>query len=117
MLGPGPQVNLARQFLESNGETTGDYDGNCGGLCDLVISADDDIIYVEGWLPNDWTFHMVPLIKGLIHDAWCPGDALPLDEWLKKMFGDRAVEVSFNGDTFYHGRADKLEIHTCRELY
>jgi hypothetical protein len=49
---------------------------------------------------------MVPLIAGLIHDAWCEGPALPLAEWLTKMFADATVTVALHGDDIYAGPAD-----------
>ena len=108
MTGSRPRVeNLAAKYLREHGETVEDWDGVCGELADRIIGPDDDIIYVEGEI--GWRFHMVPLIGGLIHDAWCEGDALPLTEWLAKMFGPAWVEISLNGDTFYEGRASEFQ--------
>jgi hypothetical protein len=100
-------MNLALQYLRRNGQTVADWSGACGELADK-IGTDGDIIHVE--LPEEfnWRYHMVPLIDGLIHDAWCPGDALPLKEWLAKMWGDAWVTVSKNGDDIYDGPADEF---------
>lgn len=98
----GPsRPNLARAYLEKAGETIEDWDGICGELADKVMGAGDDVLYVEGEI--GWRYHMVPLIDGFVHDAWCPGDAIPPKAWLAKMFGDSSVEVSLNGDTVYTG--------------
>ena len=103
--------NLAQKFLRDRGETIEDWDGVCGELADAIIGPNDDIIYVEGEIP--WRYHMVPLIGGLIHDAWCEGDALPLTDWLAKMFGDSWVEVSRNGDLFFEGHANEFRTATA----
>jgi hypothetical protein len=108
MNGSRPRVaNLAAKYLRKHGETVEDWDGVCGELADAIIGPDDDIIYVEGEI--GWRFHMVPLVGGLIHDAWCEGDALPLRDWLAKMFGASWVEVSQNGDAFYEGLANEFQ--------
>lgn len=106
-----PRPNLAQKFLRDRGETIEDWDGVCGELADAIIGPNDDIIYVEGEIP--WRYHMVPLIGGLIHDAWCEGDALPLTDWLAKMFGDSWVEVSRNGEVFYEGSANEFRTGTA----
>jgi len=93
----------ARAFLEARGETTDDWEGTCGELANEIVRPDDDIIYVEGCAR--WRFHMVPLIDGLIHDAWCEGPPLPIAEWLAKMFWGEEIELSLNGETIYTGTA------------
>jgi len=103
---PGSARNLAAKYLLDRRETVADWDGVCGELANAVMRPGDDMLYVEGDIP--WRFHMAPIIAGLVHDAWCPGDALPPREWLAKMFGAAWVEVSMNGDTFYSGPADAL---------
>jgi hypothetical protein len=95
--------NLATKYLREHGETVADWDGICGELASAVMGVADDLLYVEGEIA--WRYHMAPLICGLVHDAWCEGDALPPREWLEKMFGEADVEVSLNGDTIYRGAA------------
>lgn len=113
MTGSRPRVaNLAAKYLHEHGETVADWDGVCGELADAIIGPDDDIIYVEGEI--GWRYHMVPLIGGLIHDAWCDGDALPLAGWLAKMFGDSWVTVAQNGDDFYEGPASEFKDENVR---
>jgi len=103
-------VNRAHEYLKSRGETVADWDGNCGGLADLIAGDNAEMIWVEG-PAIEWRYHMVPLIDGLIHDAWCEGDALPIGEWLAKMFGDEWVEVSKNGEvTIYEGPANQFKL-------
>jgi hypothetical protein len=103
----GSRPNLAHEFLRGRGETVGDWDGVCGELANELVGPEDSIIWVGGDI--QWRYHMVPLIGGLIHDAWCEGDALPLAEWLAKMFGDSCVTVAQNGDDFYEGPADEFK--------
>jgi len=99
--------NLATKYLAAHGETVADWDGACGELANKIIGPEDDILYVEGAIA--WRYHMVPLIRGFVHDAWCEGDALPPRVWLEKMFGNAQVEVSLNGETIYAGPADKFQ--------
>jgi hypothetical protein len=101
-------MNRATEYLKRHGETVADWEGNCGSLADKIQEHGDDMIWVEG-AGIQWRYHMVVLSGGLIHDAWCDGDALPLPEWLAKMFGEEWVEVSKNGnDAFYEGPANKF---------
>lgn len=103
-------MNLARKYLQDNNQSLEDYDGWCGELANHIIGHDDSIIWVEG-PAIQWKYHMVAMIDGLVHDAWCDGDALPLQDWLTRMFGDAWVEVSMNGDTvLYEGPANE-----CRD--
>lgn len=98
--------NLAAKYLADHGETVADWDGICGELASAVMRPGDSLLYVEGDIA--WRFHIAPLMDGLVHDAWCEGDALPPREWLTKMFGDAEVEVSLNGDTIYAGPASEF---------
>ncbi len=104
--------NLAKKYLADHGETVADWDGICGELANAVIGPGDSLLYVEGDI--QWRFHMVPLIGGMVHDAWCEGDALPPRDWLTKMFGDSHVEVSLNGDMSYEGRACDFDEGTLK---
>lgn len=95
-------LNLATEYLLANNETVADWDGICGELAIAIEQDGDDFLFVEGDIP--WKYHMVLLRDGLVHDAWCEGDALAPREWLLKMFGPSAfVEVSLNGDTIFVG--------------
>lgn len=112
-------TNLARELLEARGETVEDWDGQCGELGDLVLHAVDDpeasVLYVERVHPTKydlehasgerWWWHMVPVVSGLVHDAWLDGPALPVSDYLAKAFGRQAVKVAKNGDDVYSGLA------------
>lgn len=105
-------MNLATEYLRSIRETTEDWDGCCGALADTLLSRNGgELVWVEGEIGPHWRYHTAALIDGLIHDAWCPGDALPIEDWLRSMFGDGVVGVTINGDIVYWGMADKYE-HT-----
>jgi hypothetical protein len=100
--------NVAAKYLREHGETVDDWEGICGELANEISTPEDDIIYVEGDIP--WRYHMVLFRDGLIHDAWCDGDALPPREWLVEMFGsDTHVEVSLNGETIFEGECQDFE--------
>lgn len=103
-------VHKAREYLRKHGETLDDYDGSCGELADKVIGPSDHIIYVEPACL--WRYHMVPLIDGLIHDAWCAGPPLPLKEWLIKLCGHDEVTLSLDGEDIYHGPASDFVSQT-----
>lgn len=96
-------MNLATEYLKQQKETVHDWDGFCGELANEISDKDTDhIIYVEGDI--GWKYHMVLFRDGLIHDAWCPGDARPLREWLAEMFGEHAwVELALDGVDFFAG--------------
>lgn len=99
-------MNKGHEYLQAHGETVDDYDGMCGELANNILSPGDNIIYVEG--PGcPWRYHMVPLIDGLIHDAWCPGDALSLHEWAEKMCSGE-ITIALNGDDIWTGDADDV---------
>ncbi len=100
--------NRAAAFLAARNETVADWEGVCGELANEIIGPDDDIIHVEGEIA--WRYHMAALIGGLIHDAWCEGGALPLADWLSKMFGAAEVTVALNGDDIYTGPADEFSL-------
>jgi len=103
-------VNRAHQYLLVHGETVADWEGNCGALADLIAGPNGEMIWVEGPAIK-WRYHMVPFIDGLIHDAWCDGDALPIGEWLARMFRDHWVQVSKNGEvTLYEGPANQFKL-------
>lgn len=95
-------TNLAAEYLRANNETLTDYYGFCGELANAIMRHGDRCLYVEGDIP--WRYHMVCLRDGLVHDAWCEGDALSPRDWLIKMFGPRAyVVVSLDGEDVFFG--------------
>lgn len=100
-------MNLATRYLLEHNETVTDYDGVCGELADAIMQEGDHSLYVEGdgpWILG-WVYHMVLLRDGLVHDAWCEGEALTPRDWLIKMFGAKTfVEVSLDGDTIFDGK-------------
>lgn len=108
---PESKANLALYVLGERGETIEDYDGWCGNVAELVLKQyEGQMIYVDGdalfWY--GWSYHMVPLIDGKIHDAWFgvweTPEPLSLNEWLVRMFGtEDEINVTVNGDDVYSG--------------
>lgn len=95
-------MNLAAAYLRRHNETVEDWDGICGELADVISNPSDHIIYVEGDM--GWKYHMAMVRKGLVHDAWCEGDALSLRQWLEEMFGINAwVVVAYDGEDIFAG--------------
>lgn len=118
-------MNFATEYLRANHETVYDWSGCCGELVSKLEQDGDGVIYIECPLvggrreclenPRDsrfWRYHMVLLRDGLVHDAWCKGPALPVREWLVKMFGKNlSVEVSLNGDIIFTGLTQDFEFN------
>lgn len=96
--------NLSIQCLQYLGETLDDYDGCCAELTDEVIHWLGEkrvhILYMEEtgnrFGPKEkWYYHMVPVVDGLVHDAWFPSFILPPDEYVKTAFPDQSLKFSF----------------------
>lgn len=86
-------MNLAIELLEEIGETIEDFDGLCGELVDLLIHEYGeeavDILYIDGDIKCEnwtWSYHMVAVIDGIVHDAWFPKLMLPPDEYVIAAF-------------------------------
>ena len=107
--------NEATLFLDRRNETIEDWDGLCYALTEEMQQPDDHLVHVDGpgVMEVGWWYHMVIMRDDHIHDAWCPGDALPLSEWLIKMFGaDAHVEVMIDGDPVFEGLTQNyVEVH------
>ena len=99
--------NLALQLLEDQGESTDEYDGMCGELVDAIIHwlGEDrvSIMHVDAH-DNDlvgpcelWRYHMVPVIDGIVHDAWVTELILPPVEYAKLAFPTQSLRLSFYG--------------------
>lgn len=98
--------NMAVAFLEKEGETIHDYDGMCGELVDGMMHwlGEDQvsILYIK---PRDesgiidhgsasldpWSYHMVAVVDGHVHDAWFPDLVLPPDEYVGEAFPNQLL--------------------------
>lgn len=95
--------NLAVAYLEHKDETLDEYDGICGELVDGMMhwlgEGKIRILYLkgEGLMCRDleWSYHMVAVIDGLVHDAWFPNLLLPPSEYVRTAFPKTDVEFSF----------------------
>jgi hypothetical protein len=77
-------------------ETLDDYEGCCGELVDQMMhwlgEKKIDILYIKPAAECDmalndiWSYHMVSVIDGIVHDAWFPELLLPPEEYVKKAF-------------------------------
>ena len=109
---PLPNVNLATHLLASMGEDINDYDGLCADVTDMTLRAyDGHYIYVDGDALNqyDWWYHAVPMVNGMIHDAWLDAwhqipEPQTLQDWLVKMFGtEDEISVTIDAEDVYTG--------------
>jgi len=96
--------NLAIRYLKDHGESLGEYDGLCGELVDGIIQWLGEhrvrIMYLkggeEGLGSNGcWSYHMVPVIDGMVHDAWFPNLIIPPKEYVRIAFPGQTPLVSF----------------------
>jgi hypothetical protein len=90
-------VNLASDYLKRFGLMIESFEGLCGELCDELLHEHPDakILYIGPVDPDDhfvmhgadgqiyyWMYHMVPVIDGVVHDAWFPEMLLPPDQYV-----------------------------------
>jgi len=88
--------NIAVKVLRSIKMTLDHFDGLCGELADEVLHQYPDAqllhiedrrsFYIESIAGYVWSYHMVPVIDGVVHDAWHPESILPVEEYIKKVF-------------------------------
>lgn len=97
-------MNRATEYLNRHGQSLEDWEGFCGELADAVIGPNDHILYVEP--ACHWKWHMVPLINGLVHDAWRDGPATTIKEWLIGLCGRDVVTLAIDGKDIYSGPAE-----------
>ena len=105
--------NLARKFLEEEGEDLEEYEGYCLELVDDILhwlkpelEAKAEIMYMDVPYLGDlhpscvqvigWRCHAVLFIDGLVHDAHLE-EALPVAAYLRRMFPHNdVIEVTYN---------------------
>lgn len=93
--------NLAVQYLTERNLALEDYDGHCGELVDDLIHwlGEDrvNILYVaptDGFETmragsHDWSYHMVAVVDGTVHDAWFPNAMYDPSRYVKAVFAGR----------------------------
>lgn len=96
--------NIAVRVLRSIKMTLDQFDGLCGELADEVLHEypDAQLLYIEGrrslYIESVagyvWGYHMVPVIDGVVHDAWHPEAVLPVDEYIKRVFPTSELRTS-----------------------
>jgi len=99
--------NLALQYLEEHDECLDDYDGLCGELVDSMMHwlGEDrvEILYIKPRTelkPLElgdfrWVYHMVPVIDGLVHDAWAPHNIFEPDIYILTTFPEQILTWDF----------------------
>ena len=92
-------TNYAIEYLQETFPERDDpikiFDGFCAELTDCIIhwmgSDIVSILYIKGPLDFEdecdyWRYHQVPLVNGLVHDAWHPTLILPPNEYVIAAF-------------------------------
>lgn len=92
-------INESLLALEVADETLEDYEGMCGELCDVVMHRvpGAEILYVHLDVHPEWTYHMVPVVNGLVHCAWFPALILPPREYITTAFPGQCKKWSITG--------------------
>jgi len=115
--------NIAIQFLMDRKEDLVSYSGLCSDLADEICTwiGEDRVQLLflkpkEGssivYTPNhfgklydnfscdiedcDWDYHIVPVIDGIVHDAWHPELVLQPDEYIKEAFPGQDIHGVFD---------------------
>lgn len=96
--------NLSIRYLQRHGKSIDDYEGCCGEFVDDIIhwlgEGNVRIMYLRGGEAGIgprgmWSYHMVPVIDGHVHDAWFPDHVLPPEEYVHSVFAGQNAEISF----------------------
>lgn len=100
--------NWSRVFLQRYGKTVDDYLYHCYDLSEQVrewLKAQKIKCSIKFIYPNnartglvsiygdEWRYHAVPTIGGVVHDAWCE-EVLELREYALFMFKQNSMIVS-----------------------
>lgn len=98
-------LNAALAVADENGGLDA-YEGWCLELVDDVLHRhpEADVLWVDLAGHERWKYHAVPVLDGIVHDAWHPMLLLPPDQYVERAFGARARSWELNPG------ADKEEI-------
>jgi hypothetical protein len=79
--------NLATQTAEAEGGLE-EFNGLCMELVDCVIKRYEhvDILWIDLADHPQWDYHAVPVIKGIVHDAWNPDVMVPPRAYVDYVF-------------------------------
>ena len=106
--------NMAIQFLEERQECLDDYDGLCGELVDAIMHwlGEDKvrILYIKprhcsidlALGDRRWSYHMIPVIGGLVHDAWQPHLVMSVDEYVLHAFPGQIFTYEYPAEMNCH---------------
>lgn len=99
--------NWSHLYLERYKKTLNDYYLRCYDLasevkewlkaqkikCDIKFVYADDHVNLESNFNNIWSYHAIPVIEGIVHDAWCD-KVLELREYVTYMFVQDRLIIS-----------------------
>lgn len=92
-------ANAALRVAEANGGLE-EFEGWCLELTDAVMwefeDGTVDVLWVDLVGHPHWKYHAVPVIGGVVHDAWNPGVMLPPPQYVERVFGKRAESWELN---------------------
>ena len=82
-------TNLSVEMAESDGGL-GRWDGLCLELADAVVREHPGawILSVDLDAHPDWGWHAVPVVDGVVHDAWFPEAMLHPDRYVAETLGN-----------------------------
>lgn len=87
-------MNVALAIAEKRGGLYGyDIDGACLELVNDVLleHPEGEILWVDLVGHPIWKYHAVPVLAGLVHDAWRPElPLLPPEDYVCEAFGEYA---------------------------
>lgn len=95
-------MNIAADVADDLGLDHWEY--QCLELMDAVFHqvADDsrcDVLWVElDWTWLGWSYHCVPVVDGIVHDAWHPDAMLPPEEYVEVVFPGAPWELNPGAD-------------------
>lgn len=108
-------MNHSIVYLQTTNQHLSDYDFQCvelmGDVLDHVNKTDNmattQTLYINAIsMPNIglrprhkrsycWRYHCVPVINGLVHDAWFPKLILPPKEYVAKAFPNQSLYLEW----------------------
>jgi len=102
-------MNLAVASLEARGLELADFDGICGELADDLLHEHEALPCALLWIDfpsgsrEGWSYHMVAIIDGRVHDAWRPGFEFEPERYVAEAFPGEELEWEICGEVDLEG--------------